>query len=53
MVRETGVQSQVESYQKLKNDTALLNTQRYKVRVKGKEKRPLVHLGVVAIEKGA
>ena len=39
MVRETGVQSEVESYQRLKNmllDTALLNTQHYKVRIKGK-----------------
>ena len=40
MARETGVQSQVESYQSLKKmilDTALLNTQHYKVRIKGKE----------------
>ena len=39
MVRETGVQSQVESYQRLKNwvlDDALLNTQHYKVWIKGK-----------------
>ena len=39
MVRETGVQSQFESYQKLKKmvlDAALLNTQHYKVRIKGK-----------------
>ena len=38
MVRETGVQSQVESYQRLKNviDAALLNTQQDKVRIKGK-----------------
>ena len=39
MVRETGVQSQVESYQKLKNmelDAALLSTQHNKVRIKGK-----------------
>ena len=40
-------------------DTSLFNTQRYKVRIKGsgatqgKELRPLLHLGVVAIEKGA
>ena len=48
MGRETGVQSQVESYQRLKKivlDTSLLNTQHYKVRFKGKveqsrEKRP-------------
>ena len=39
MVRETGVQSQVESYQRLKKmvlDAALLNTQHYKVKIKGK-----------------
>ena len=39
MVKETGVQSQVESYQRLKNmvlDAALFNTQQYKVRIKGK-----------------
>ena len=39
MIRETRIQSQVESYQKLKNivlDAALLNTQHYKVRIKGK-----------------
>ena len=41
-------------------DTSLLNTQQYKVRIEGKvgqskekEKRPPLHLGVVAIEKGA
>ena len=37
MVRETGVQSQVEPYQRLKKivfDAALLNTQLYKVKVK-------------------
>ena len=41
-------------------DTSLLNTQHYKVRIKGKvekslekEYRPPLHLGVVAIEKGA
>ena len=40
-------------------DTSLLNTQQYKVRIKGKsgailgkEYRPPLHLGVVAIEKG-
>ena len=36
---ETGVQSQVESYQRLKKmvlDAALLKTQHYKVRIKGK-----------------
>ena len=39
MARETGVQSQVESYQRLKKmvlDAALLNIQHYKVRIKGK-----------------
>ena len=39
MVREIGVQSQIESYQRLKKivfDAALLNTQHYKVRIKGK-----------------
>ena len=41
MVRETGVQSQAESYQrpppkKMVLDAALLNTQHYKVRIKGK-----------------
>ena len=46
MVRETRVQSQVESYQKLKKKkkkkkkkvlgATLLNTQHYKVRIKGK-----------------
>ena len=45
MVQETRVQSQVESYQRLKKkkkkkkkvfDSALLNTQHYKVRIKGK-----------------
>ena len=57
-----GVQSQGESYQRLKKmvlDSTLLNTQHYKVWIKGKveqsrgkEKRPLLHLGVVAIKKG-
>ena len=39
MVRETGVQSQVELYQRLKKmvlDDALLNAQHNKVRIKGK-----------------
>ena len=39
MVRETWVQSQVMSYQRLEKmvlDTALFNTQQYKVRIKGK-----------------
>ena len=41
-------------------DTSLLNTQQYKVRIKGKVEQsrerssaPPLHLGVVAIEKGA
>ena len=40
-------------------DASLLNTQHYKVRIKGKVKQsregvaPSLHLGVVAIEKGA
>ena len=39
MAREIWVQSQVESYQRLKKmvlDASLLNTQHYKVRIKGK-----------------
>ena len=39
MVWETGVQAQVESIpktQKMALDAALLNTQHYKVRIKGK-----------------
>ena len=39
MVRETGVQYQVESYQRLKKmvlDIALLNAQHYKIWIKGK-----------------
>ena len=45
--------------QKMLLDAALLNTQHYKVRIKGKVEqsrewwRPLLHFGVVAIEKGA
>ena len=61
MVRETGVQSQVESYQRLKNGTWYrLAKQHYKVRIKGKVEQsrewsnalPL-YLRVVAIKKGA
>ena len=38
MVQKTEVQSQVESQtQKMILDAALLNTQHYKVRIKGKE----------------
>ena len=52
---------QVESYQRLLKkmvlDPSLLNTQHYKVRIKGKveqsRKRSSTLLGVVAIEKGA
>ena len=39
MVLETGVQSQLESYQILKKmvrDSSLLNSQYYKLRIKGK-----------------
>ena len=39
IVRETGVQYQVESYQRIKEivlDAALINTQHYKVAIKGK-----------------
>ena len=39
MVRETGAQSHIKSYQRLKKmvlDAALLNTQHYKMRIKGK-----------------
>ena len=62
MVWETGVQSLVESYQRLKKmilDAALLNTQYYKVRIKGKVEpfrewsSALSCTSVVAIEKGA
>ena len=35
MVPETGVQSQANSYQRLKNDAALPNTEKYKVSIKG------------------
>ena len=53
MARETWVQSQVESYQRLKKmvlDASLFNTQHYKVRIKGKVEQSRE---VVAIEKGA
>ena len=63
MARETWVQSQVKSYQRLKKmvlDASLLNTQRHKVRIKGKLEQSrerssalTQHLAVVAIEKGA
>ena len=61
MVRETGVQFQVERLKKKKMvlDTSLLNTQYYKVCIKGKVEQSRErssthpHLSVVAIEKGA
>ena len=60
MVRETRVQSQVIlKTLKMVLDTYLLNTQHYKACIKvsgailGKELHPPLHLGVVAIEKGA
>ena len=59
MVRETGVQSLVESYQRLKNGTCLtLSIIRYGSMVKWSNlgngvAPPPLHLGVVAIEKGA
>ena len=62
MVQETGVQSQVESYQRLKKmvlDATLLTTQHYKARIKSKVEQSSewsstpTHLGVVAIEKRA
>ena len=34
-------------------DTSLLNTQQYKVHIKGQVEHPPLHLGVVAIEKRA
>ena len=58
MAQETGVQSQVESYQKMVLDTFLLNTQNYKVRIRVKWSNPgkgvasFLHFGVVATGKG-
>ena len=43
MIWETGVHSQVDSYQKLKKialNAGLLSTQYYKVRIKGKVEQP-------------
>ena len=43
MVQETGVQSQVETYQRLKKmvlDASLLNTQHYEAQSKAKWKNP-------------
>ena len=42
----------VAKTQKMVLDTSLLNTQNYKACIKGKLKRPPLHLGMVAIEKG-
>ncbi len=62
MVRETGLQSQVESYQKLTKwylmpPCLTLSIIKYGSRVKwsnpGKGVAPPLHIGVVAIEKGA
>ena len=60
IVREAGVQSPVKSYQKTQKmvlDAALLSTIRWGLRVKwskpGKGVASSLHLGVVAIEKGA
>ena len=60
MIQETKVQPQVESYQRLKKWYLMLNTQHYKVRIKGKVEKskecgsvPTLHLGVVASKKGA
>ena len=62
MVQETGVQYQVESYQRLKKWYLMppylaLSTIRYVSRlsrtIQGIELQPPLHLGVVAIEKGA
>ena len=55
MVQETGVQSQVELYERL--DASLLNIQHYKIQIKGKWSNPgkgvTPSLVVVTIEKGA
>ena len=63
MITESGVNSQLKSYQRLKKmllDSPLLNTQHYKVSIKGKleKSRELSSalpytIGVVASEKGA
>ncbi len=57
MVPETGVQSQVESYQRLKkwyliSPCLTLSIKRYVSRIKWSNPRsPSLHLGVVAVEK--
>ena len=62
MARETGVQSQVKSYQRVKKmvlDATLLNSKYYKVRIKGKVEQSsewssaLPYTCLIAIEKGA
>ena len=59
MVLETEVQSQVESYQKMVFNAALLSSQHCKVRIKGKLEQygewssTLLYFGVVVMEKGA
>ena len=62
MVMETGVQSQVELYQRLKKWYLMppCLTQHYKVRIKGKVEQsrkgiivPPLQLSVIAIERGA
>ena len=61
MVWETGVQSQVDSYQRLKKmvlDATLLNTQHNKVKIKdsgaiqGMDQHPPLNLCALPIEKG-
>ena len=60
MAWRTRVQSQVKSYQRFKKmvlHISFLNTQDYKVCIKGKveqskERSSALHFGVVAIEKG-
>ena len=39
MAQETGVQSQVESYQKLKKWYLMLNIQHYKIQIKSKQEQ--------------
>ena len=58
MARESRVQSQIESYQRLKNGTCLARSiiklgSRLKQSNLGKGVAPSLHLGVVVIEKGA
>ena len=53
-ISETGVQSQFEpNTQKIVVDASMLNTRHYKVWIKGKILRSPLHLGILAIEKGA